>query len=154
VDPLAGPCEDGENNREVLVAVSESPSSATRFPITTPLIAAIGLGVCVFFPWMEGAGASLNAMDVSLDSLWIDLVDVSMDGVMLGVSLLAVAGFGAVAALFRSVPSGLCTLAGVVAVLLVGMFFRALIAADGFEFIEFGAFGAAGFSLLMLAPRK
>ncbi|MBI5156727.1 MAG: hypothetical protein HZA58_01795 [Acidimicrobiia bacterium] len=133
---------------------SESTKTSSRFPITTPLIAAAGLGVCVFLPWLEGSGVSLNAMDVSLDSIWSDLVDVTMDGVWLGVVLLTVAVFGFIAALVKAVPASVCRVLGVIAVVLVGMFFRALVAADGFEFIEFGAFGAAGFSLFMLAPRR
>lgn len=140
-------------NREVLVTGSESPKTPSRSPITTPLVAAVGLGVCVFLPWLESIGGSSNAMDISLDFLWKDLVDFNTEGIWLGVVLLTVAVFGFVAALVRAVPASVCRVLGVIAVVLVGMFFRALVAADGFEFIEFGAFGAAGFSLFMLAPR-
>jgi len=136
------------------VTDSESSKSTSRSPITTPLVAAIGLGGCVFLPWLGSIGGSVNAMDVPVDFLWEDLFDFTMVGVWLGVVLLTVAVFGVIAALITVVPAGVCRLVGVVAVVLVGMFFRALVAADGFEFIEFGAFGAAGFSLLMLAPRR
>lgn len=119
-----------------------------------PMIAALGLGASVFFPWLEAFGVSVNAMDVRLDSLWTDLVDFELDGAWLGPVVIALAALGVVMILLRSVPAFFYRVVGIVAIAVVAMFFRAAIAGDGFEFVQYGAYAAAGFSLLMLIPRN
>jgi hypothetical protein len=131
---------------------SESPKSP-KFKVTVPLIAAIGLGVTAFLPWLETVGVSLSGMELRFDGIWYDLVDFELASVWLGPVLLVLAGAGLVAVVVPAVPAFVYRIVAILAIAVVAMFFRAILAADLFEFIEFGAFGAAGFALFMLAPR-
>ncbi|HAX82574.1 MAG TPA: hypothetical protein DCY40_08415 [Actinobacteria bacterium] len=126
----------------------------SRMWAVLPMIAAVGLGASVFFPWLEAFGTTVNAMDIRLDSSWTDLVDFELDGAWLGPVVLAIAVLGFLMILLRSVPAVFYRIVGIVAIAVVAMFFRAAIAGDGFEFVAWGAYAAAGFSLLMLIPRN
>ena len=135
-------------------AGSTPAGGRSRLWAVLPMIAAIGLGASAFFPWLGGFGVSVSAMDLRLDSLWSDLFDFELNGAWLGPVVIALAALGVVMILLRSVPAVFYRLVAIVAIAVVAMFFRAAIAGDGFEFVEYGAYAAAGFSLLMLIPRN
>ncbi len=119
-----------------------------------PLIAALGLGASAFLPWVDAVGTSVTAMDLRLDGIWSDLADFELDGAWLGPVIIAIAALGVVTILLRSVPAVFYRVVGLVGLAVVAMFFRAMIAGEGFEFIQFGAYAAAGFAVLMLIPRN
>ena len=126
----------------------------SRMWAVLPMIAAAALGVSAFFPWLDAFGTTVNAMDIPLDTLWTDLVDSELDGAWLGPVVVAIAALGFIMILLRSVPAVFYRIVGIVAIAVVAMFFRAAIASDGFEFVAWGAYAAAGASLLMLIPRN
>lgn len=119
-----------------------------------PMIAAAAFGASAFFPWIDAFGTTVNAMDIRLDSSWTDLVDFELDGAWLGPVVIAIAALGFLMILLRSVPAVFYRVVGIVAIAVVAMFFRAAIAGDGFEFVAWGAYAAAGAALLMLIPRN
>lgn len=134
----------------------EAPKAESRSRLwaALPLIAALGLGASVFFPWIEAVGTSVTAMDIPLAGIWAHLSDFELDGAWLGPVLLAIAALGVVTILLRSIPAVFYRVVGIVALAVVAMFFWSMIAEDGFEFVQFGAYAAAGFSVLMLIPRN
>lgn len=147
--------DPGRPNPEPSPEPSAAPAGVrSRLWVIGPLLCAFGFGASVFFPWLEGFGISVNAMDLRLDALWSDLTDFELEGAWLGPILLAIAVLGLVTILLRSVPAVFYRLVAILAIAVVAMFFRAAIAEDGFEFVEFGAYAAAGFALLMLIPRN
>ncbi len=135
---------------------TEAPKveSRSRLWAVLPLIAALGLGASVFFPWIDADGTSVNAMDIPLAGIWAHLFDFELDGAWLGPVILAIAALGVVTILLRSIPAVFYRVVGIVALAVVAMFFWSMIDADGFEFIQFGAYAAAGFAVLMLIPRN
>ena len=135
---------------------TESPKAGTRSKLwaALPLIAALGFGASAFLPWVEVVGESVNAMDIRLDFIWTDLADFELDGAWLGFAILAIAGFGVVAILLRSIPAVFYRVVGIVGLAVVLLFFRAMISGDGFDFVQYGAYAAAAFAVLMLIPRN
>jgi len=133
-----------------------SPQADTRSKLwaALPLIAALGFGASAFLPWIDADGKSVNAMDIRLDFIWADLIDFELDGAWLGFAILAIAGFGVVTILLRSVPAVFYRIVGIVGLAVVALFFWAMMSADGFEFIQYGAYAAAVFAVLMLIPRN
>ena len=137
---------------EPTVPAVRPAAARSRLWAVLPMLAAAALGASAFFPWIDGF--STTAMDIRLDHLWTDLVDFELDGAWLGPVVIAIAALGFLMILLRSVPAVFYRIVGIVAIAVVAMFFRAAIAGDGFEFVAWGAYAAAGAALLMLIPRN
>lgn len=118
--------------------------------LSTPLFGAFMLGLATFLPWLKG---DFKAFDLPVNILWSDLSDYTMDGVWLGWVLLGIAIVGFIAALIPATKSWQLLIVGLLAVVAVGMFFRAALSEDSLDLVQSGAYGAAVGALVMLVPR-
>ncbi len=127
-----------------------SPGANSDSMMSIPLFGAVILGVSVFLAWIT---PNFTAIDLPLNLIWSDVWGYSAEGLWLGWIVFGIAVVGFIAAAVPVTKSWQVFVVGIVAVALVGMFFRAAVATDSFNLIRAGAYAAAIGALLMLVPR-
>ncbi len=118
--------------------------------LSIPLFGSVILGGSAFLAWLK---PSFTAIDLPLNMIWSDLWDYSADALWLGWVLLGIAVVGVIAAAAPVTKGWQVVVVGLVAVFVVGMFFRAALSADSFDLLRPGAYAGGAGALLMLVPR-